>query len=426
MPAVAHPILTNVASVILYILWFITYNLILPRRFRLSVTLLLEALYIPIYFLITLLPTASVARSILGAVLIACLVLALYKGPWYAKLFVSAVPLAIVMTCEFLTLLALGESGMDSAALSTRLITYALYLFLNLILLTFFVFAARMVQKRRRGEVIGQLSLLFVLYPISQYIAILGWFTPLSDGVHTDRPLVFLLALGLFIIADVGLVVAFNASARSAELRLKTEMLEQQAAAQKEQYAALAEHYDEMRRLRHDIDNHLYTIRSLLDDGKLSDASQYAQALSDSFSALRPGLELCENTAAASYLLHKKKELEAKGVALSCAATLPAALGLGEPDLICILGNLLDNAEEACVGLDGAEIRLCAAFAEPYLSFQVSNPCRPAPERKPRRISALSRGIGTEILRRYAARYDGSYSSTQEDGQFHASLVLRL
>ena len=203
-------------------------------------------------------------------------------------------------------------------------------------------------------------------------------------------------------------------------------MLEQQAASQKEQYAALAEHYDEMRRLRHDIDNHLYTIRSLLADGKLSDASQYADALSGSFSALSPGLELCENTVAASYLLHKKKELAARSVTLSCSAALPAGLRFPAPDLICVLGNLLDNAAEACAGLEGAEIALNAAFSDPYLSIRVDNPCRPQPVDKGRRIPELSRGIGTEILRRYADKYDGSYVCEAAEGRFLASLVLRL
>lgn len=414
-----------IVSIFLYLFWFLFYSMLLPRRYRLSTTLILELIGLLVYYSVSTLPPFGMGRVIGGMLLIVVLEMLLYMGGWLKRLLIAVTPLVLMLICEFATVVAVPLVTEDRG-LPFQITVYALYLFLNMSVLGSFVLAIRAIRRKRSGDATTRVSGFFVLFPISQFVAIAGWYTPLSVGMRNGRPTLFLLALALFAAADIALIAAFNASARSTEFRLRAEMLEQQAASQKEQYAALAEHYDEMRRLRHDIDNHLYTIRSLLADGKLSDASQYAGELSGSFSALSPGLELCENTVAASYLLHKKKELEARSIRLSCSAALPPGLHLPAPDLICVLGNLLDNAEEACAGIKGAEIALTAAFSEPYLNIRVENPCRSQQTDKRRRIPELSRGVGTEILQRYADKYDGSYVGEEAGGRFRAALVLRL
>ena len=66
----------------------------------------------------------------------------------------------------------------------------------------------------------------------------------------------------------------------AADLRAEKRALEQTISDQGAYYAAVAAHYEQVRRLRHDLDNHLYTIRILLDDGKTAEAAQYAAELS--------------------------------------------------------------------------------------------------------------------------------------------------
>ena len=64
-----------------------------------------------------------------------------------------------------------------------------------------------------------------------------------------------------------------------AELRASNALLLKQVDAEKEHYAALTEQYEAMRRMRHDIANHLYTIQALLDNGDTKHAAEYAKEI---------------------------------------------------------------------------------------------------------------------------------------------------
>ena len=177
--------------------------------------------------------------------------------------------------------------------------------------------------------------------------------------------------------------------------------------------------------MRHDIDNHLYTIKSLLEDGKNEDAAEYAEQLyqSDVFRARSfPG---CENTVAASFLLHKQEEVEKRGIRLDSSIILPKKTGIQDLDIICALGNLLDNAAEACIALPDAAIKLTVQWKAPYLQFDVSNPAPEQRQQKRRRIPELERGVGSEILRQMADRYDGHYEREEAEGICRTTLFLK-
>jgi sensor histidine kinase regulating citrate/malate metabolism len=123
--------------------------------------------------------------------------------------------------------------------------------------------------------------------------------------------------------------------------------------------------------------------------------------------------------------LHKKKELEARKIALHIDASVPQKLGITNQDLICGLGNLLDNAAEACSSVPNAEILLSVRYKPPYLQIDITNPLPDHPDKKVPRIPELTRGLGQAILRDLAVRYDGHYQFTRQDGIFHAVLFMK-
>ena len=81
---------------------------------------------------------------------------------------------------------------------------------------------------------------------------------------------------------------------------------------------------------------------------------------------------------------------------------------------------------EACSGIPDAVITLRAHMDKGYLVIQESNPVRPRqPQgRKPRRIPELERGVGFRVLGSLAAKYDGSFRHTCEDGVYTVTLLL--
>jgi len=117
--------------------------------------------------------------------------------------------------------------------------------------------------------------------------------------------------------------------------------------------------------------------------------------------------------------------LKEHGIAVETDVNLPRVTRIDNSELITALGNLLDNAEEACRGLEKPEITLSIGIAEEVLMIRTQNPVPVTTERKIR-IPELNRGVGTVILKQLAEKYNGHYelNSTQEGCT--ASLYLRL
>ena len=226
------------------------------------------------------------------------------------------------------------------------------------------------------------------------------------------------------IIADIALLYMFYRTASNAELRARSEMLEDQIKSQGSYYNQLVSTYTDIRRMRHDIDNHLYTIRALVDSGNTKDAVEYADKVieEDQIHILFPD---CRNTVAASYLEKKVEDLSMLGIILNADIHIPSNLDISNPDLICIYGNILDNAAEACSGIEHATIELKTNYKHPYLTISCTNPTLHETQKKRQRFAGLDRGVGLTILSHLADKYDGELSPERNGDTYHTSLVLK-
>ncbi len=136
-------------------------------------------------------------------------------------------------------------------------------------------------QSSRLSEKKGLRLFLFLLFPVSQLLLLTGIFLCGTDPV---RPIHIILPVLLCILSDAVLAAALRYTGKRASLLAENRIMEQKIEDQSRYYAALADHYQAVRRVRHDIDNHLYTTRILVEDGKTEEAILYADSLMESIS----------------------------------------------------------------------------------------------------------------------------------------------
>ena len=72
-----------------------------------------------------------------------------------------------------------------------------------------------------------------------------------------------LLALAICTAADALLFTAIRGMAQRSELKARNDLLARQIDRQNEHYAALTAQYENLRRIRHDISSHLYTMQDV-------------------------------------------------------------------------------------------------------------------------------------------------------------------
>ena len=105
---------------------------------------------------------------------------------------------------------------------------------------------------------------------------------------------------------------------------------------------------------------------------------------------------------------------------------MPAELAIRNSDLICVFGNILNNAEEVCKEFENPEIILKCMWKKPYLSIRCTNPATAAAgQPKQRRIANLERGLGFTILQNFADPYDGQFDAEQEGDTFVTRIMLK-
>ncbi len=179
-----------------------------------------------------------------------------------------------------------------------------------------------------------------------------------------------------------------------------------------------------MRQMRHDIANHICTIHAMLQSGEKDAAQDYVAQL-EKTTAVRSLLSDCQNTAVDAFLRERTEALSVQGITLSVDIHLPPYCFVSDVDLITALGNLLDNAADACQQISNAHIALKASLSDGFLHIETENPYTPNGGKKERRISYMERGIGVSILKSLAEKYGGSFASRANGRIYNNTLILK-
>ena len=133
-------------------------------------------------------------------------------------------------------------------------------------------------------------------------------------------------------------------------------------------YQLMAQSYSNMRQMRHDIANHICTIHAMLQSNEKDAAQKYVAEL-EKTTAVRSLLSDCQNTAVDAFLRERMENLAAQGITLSVDIHLPPYCFVSDVDLITALGNLLDNAADACRQLPNAHIAVKASLSDGFFAY---------------------------------------------------------
>lgn len=423
-----------VVTVLQFTVMYCAFDIMLKRRCKLWVVAAADFAAInAMYFLLLLAfpQRLSFARVPLGFVILA-LPLLLYADKWYHKLLAFGAAESVLVLSELITALfdkysiLIFTTGNESLALAQRIGQYALYIFIYTVLML--ILCALVLRHRKASS--GALSVFEIivgaLFFFCQCVLLLGWATLASYSTGLRQDTAITVVLFVFLISDVSVFALMRRVANRWVLIAENESIRRQMSAQSNYYELFLAQSDAIRRMRHDIANHLFTINAMLSNGEADEAKEYSREL-QSDGLCKPSLGLCQNSTADVFLSARFAQLEAEGIRVDASIALPAELGISAVDLISALGNLLDNAEEALRGVEDKRVALNARMQGAYLVIDTQNPCAATQNARAaaRRIPELERGVGFHIMNRLAEKYDGRFKYAIEDDTFQASLVLK-
>lgn len=189
--------------------------------------------------------------------------------------------------------------------------------------------------------------------------------------------------------------------------------------------------YMTMRGWRHDYHNHMQKIRAHLAFNQLQEAEAYLDQMETELKSIDILYKTGNPTVNA--ILNSKLTLAKKnGLEIKCDTVLPETLGISAVDLCVLLGNLIDNAIEACEKMETGERRflriyLCTMKNQLYIS--VSNATNEIIRRLDKEYISKKRGNHGYGLRRIdliVEKYDGIINRQNEPGVFATEVLLPL
>lgn len=403
--------------------WFMVMNHTYPRRYSKTVTYLTELALFAVYvYLGSTLPFMSLIRAFYVPFLFTAVFALLFRERWQRLFFTVMILFLIMVLSELLCALFVYTPEEMSGKFTDQppmrqLQTYALtlpvswgmawllYLFLN----------------RSKKLLSLKQWMLCVVFLMSQLLIIFGYMQKMSEAGSSHHALYATIALLSSIVAD-GFVVAYVMTTTQREvLQKENQLISHQIDEQLRRYASITAEYEAVRRMRHDIAKHLNTMEALLNQGETAEARQYISELHKN--NFIPSPQICENPVVDALLNYYRSQTALSKPSLDMRVSIPAHPGVQNSDLICVFGNLLDNALAACTSDADAHILLEAVFMKGCLVISIENPIG-KPEKDRVHIPYLDRGVGTKVLNQIAKKYGGSYIAKEENGRFSGQVTL--
>ncbi|MCH5347928.1 MAG: sensor histidine kinase [Oscillospiraceae bacterium] len=189
--------------------------------------------------------------------------------------------------------------------------------------------------------------------------------------------------------------------------------------------------YRQIRGWRHDYRNHIQNMKIQLSEGNYEKLSGYLDQLADDLDTVDTVIKT-GNVMADAILNSKLNTAKKLNVSLNVKANVPEKLPISDVELCSALGNMLDNAVEACASLPEAErfIRVYIGRLKGQLYLSVQNSAGEVRKEKGSYISTKEdsgqHGYGLFRIDRIAKKYGGYVNRQNEEGIFATEIMIPL
>lgn len=233
----------------------------------------------------------------------------------------------------------------------------------------------------------------------------------------------------LFFLLILLLNVIFYFLVNSLLEKAKTDERDSILEMQEKRYDAQQKYLEDTARARHDFRHILRTLRELSEKGDnaavLALLDQYIEKLPE-----KESKDYCGDLAVNALLNHYAQMAAEAGIHPKLSIALPDPLQVNAIDLCSVLGNILDNAIDACRDIPESD-RFIALTVSPEqggeLYIAASNSFNGKPKHKGQRYFSTKRGgsgIGLISIAATAEQYGGSADFYHEGNVFYSNVMM--
>lgn len=227
------------------------------------------------------------------------------------------------------------------------------------------------------------------------------------------------------------LVRTIMAITQNLTLQQKLQISEIQITAQQKQNELLKASIEETRRVRHDIRHHFLALKNLVKNQDITGLEKYFEELHASYPD-RPSIIYCDNSTVNAFLCYFRDLAAQADTDMTLSIDIPEAFPILEADLCIILGNLLENAVEACKRMESGQRAIRLKMSMPSSQTMViiiensyEGKIRVSPDGNFLSSKGTGRrGIGISSVLNITEKYNGIPRFEYRNNTFKVSLLL--
>lgn len=341
-----------------------------------------------------------------------------------------------------------GEEGVERV-LRNAALNFCLVELLQLVLFSALLYmVARQIRKCRMELHIRELCYL-LLTPVTGILFVNILFRilivttgELSIQLYEQYPVligIVPVAAALFYAGILVTIISYQKMVGLQEEKERYFVEQQQVHAIQERMAEVDQFYDGIRRMKHEMKNHLTNIKGLLESGDYGSMGQYISRMDESMDAFEFSIKT-GNAVTDVIVNDRQKAAEKQGIRFRSEFTYPESERYDAYDIGIIVNNLLQNALEACGKMRQGDryIFISSRQKRKFFLIEVRNPFEgeiimdadtnlpiSTKEKEPFGRQGSMHGIGLSNVKREAEKYMGDVDIRVKKNEFSVTVMLQ-
>ena len=175
----------------------------------------------------------------------------------------------------------------------------------------------------------------------------------------------------------------------------------------------------------HDYKHKIYAMKHWLDEGKIEELKDFIEKESESLTHkvfyIKTGNDVVD-----AIVNTKQNIAEEKGIVFSVNISIPPLCKISDIDFVCILGNLIDNAIEACENQSEKHIEIVIKEVKKLLYIKIVNSYEGelTDDIVTTKEEKIMHGIGLKNVRNIVEKYDGTYEMIKDKEEFITNIMI--
>ncbi|MFA9423818.1 MAG: GHKL domain-containing protein [Sedimentibacter sp.] len=251
----------------------------------------------------------------------------------------------------------------------------------------------------------------------------------LISRVHNESLAGTTISVVILFVINVFVFYLYDELMRSYDEKMERALLLQQNNAYLKQFDIINQSQANIKILRHDIKNHILSLKSLIDKNDNEGASGYLKSLGD-YINYSDEYSKSGNSEIDSILNYKINKAKMYGIKADINLKVPEKLNIRPFDLSVILGNLMDNAIEGALNSNKEkQIKVSIELDKNVLYIDISNTFNGNLNYDKGKLTTTNldeenHGMGLSSVRKSIEMYNGTMGIQNKDNVFYVDVLI--